>query len=153
MIRKLSFLLFKSFQNLDTTWVFNTETEEWSQGPTMNEKRAWHSCFYDGQTKSIFVVGGYNGNTSATTEQWNLDTYQWISTPDLPEPLVNSAGVASKSSHIVGFLAGGYNGDTTDKIYGLGRSDLVWVVMPQKLQTARRDHSMINLPADQIPGC
>ena len=139
---------------MDTTWVFNTQTEEWSQGPSMNQKRDYHSCFYDDQTNSIFIVGGYNGNHLATTEQWNLDTNQWIMTPDLPEPLSSSAGVASKSGQIIGFIAGGWNnGETTNKIYGLRRSDLTWEIMPQKMQTARKLHSMINLPVDQIPGC
>ena len=133
--------------------MFNTENEEWSQGPSMNQKRRSHSCFYDYQTKSIFVVGGYDGNRLATTEQCNLDTNQCITTPDLPEPLWYSAGVASKSDHFVGFVAGGDNGEITNKIYGLRRSDLTWELLPQKLQTARESHSMVNVPADQIPGC
>ena len=138
--------------------MFNTKTEEWSQGPSMNQKRDSHSCFYDDRTNSIFVVGGSNcastcHNKLATTEQLNLNTNQWISTPDLPEPLWYSAGVASKSDHFVGFVAGGNNGERTNKIYGLTRSDLTWELMPQKLQTARTLHSMVNVPADQIPGC
>ena len=135
--------------------MFNTETQEWSQGPSLKEKRYGHSCFYDDQTSSIFVVGGSNGNTLATTEQWRLDTNQWISTPDLPEPLYNFAGVASKSSRFVGFVAGGYNmyAGRTNKVLGLRRSDLVWEVMPQQLKIARWRHSMVNVPADQIPGC
>ena len=133
--------------------MFNTENEEWSQGPSINQKRSSHSCFYDDQTNSVFVVGGYNDNFLATTEQWNLDTNQWITTPDLPEPLLYSAGVASKSDQFVGFVAGGNNGVATNKIHGLRRSDLTWEIMPQQLQTARDFHSMVNLPADQIPGC
>ena len=134
--------------------MFNTETQEWTQGPSMNQKRSGHSCFYDDQTNSVFVVGGYNGNRLATTEQWRLDTNQWIMTPELPEPLDNSAGVPSKSDQFVGFVAGGSNGGVkTNKIHGLRRSDLTWEIMPQKLQTARMLHSMINLPVDQIPGC
>ena len=136
--------------------MFNTITQEWSQGPSMKEKRNGHSCFYDDQTNSVFVAGGEddNFNRLATTEQWNLDTNQWISTPELPEPLEYSAGVASKSSHFVGYVAGGYtNAGNTNKVLGLRRSDLVWEVMPQQLKIARRRHSMVNVPADQIPGC
>ena len=135
--------------------MFNTVTQEWSQGPSMNQKRNSHSCFYDDHTNSVFVAGGYNGNNRlASTEQWNLDTNQWISTPDLHEPLYYSAGAASKSSQFVGFLAGGtpYAG-RTNKVLGLRRSDLVWEVMPQQLKIARELHSMVNVPADQIPGC
>ena len=129
------------------------KTEEWSQGPSMNQKRRNHACFYDDQTNSIFIVGGSNGNRLATTEQWRLDTNQWTSTPELPEPLRYSAGVASKSGRFVGFVAGGYNSGVSNKIHGLRRSDLTWELMPQKLQIARRKHSMVNLPFDQIPGC
>ena len=134
--------------------MFNTTTEEWSQGPSMKEKRRNHACFYDDQTNSVFVVGGYNGNYLATTEKWKLDTNQWISTPELPEFLTHSAGVASKSDQFVGFVAGGYyGGRTTNRIHGLRRSDLTWEIMPQQLQTARYSHLMVNVPADQIPGC
>ena len=154
MIRKY-FFIFQFFQRLDTTWVFNIQTEEWSQEPSMNQKRSRHSCFYDDQTNSVFVVGGYDyPNRLASTEQWNLDTNQWISTPALPEPLHYSAGVASKSSQFVGYVAGGWSYvGYTNKVLGLRRNDLVWEVMPQQLQTARREHSMVNVPADQIPGC
>ena len=139
---------------MNTTWVFNTENEEWSQGPSLKGKRYRHSCFYDYQTNSVFVVGGFNGNYLATTEQWNLDINQWITTPDLPQPLVYSAGVASKSSQFVGFLAGGWtNAGRTNKVFGLRRNDLVWEVMPQQLKIARYHHSMVNLPYDEIPGC
>ena len=120
-------------------------------------KRRWHSCFYDDQSNSVFVAGGYNGNRLATTEKWDLDTNQWILTPDLPEPLTSSAGVASKSSQYVGYVAGGAgwtNAEyTTNKVLGLRRSDLVWEVMPQQLKIARERHSMVNVPADHIPGC
>ena len=134
--------------------MFNTENEEWSQGPSMNQKRSGHSCFYDDQTNSIFIVGGYNGNHLATTEQWNLDTNQWITLLDLPEPLSYSAGVASKSEQFVGYVAGGYTEFIgTNKIHGLRKTDLTWEVMPQQLKTARYYHSMVNLPVDQIPGC
>ena len=148
-------LLFNFFQWLDTTWVFNIETEEWTQGPKMKEKRNYHSCFYDIKSNSVYVIEGWNGsNRLATTEKWNLDTNQWESTPSLPEPLTYSAGVASKSMDYIGFVAGGNtNSGITNKIFGLRRRDLNWEVMPQRLQTARNSHSMVNLPSDQVPGC
>ena len=135
--------------------MFNAETQEWSQGPSMNQKRYGHSCFYDDQSNSVFVAGGQDyPNRLASTEQWNLDTNQWISTTDLPEPLSRSAGVASKSSQYIGFVAGGYtNARYTNKVLGLRRSDLLWEEMSQKLKIARGKHSMVNVPVDQIPGC
>ena len=135
--------------------MFNTETEEWTQGPTMKEKRELHVCFYDSKSNSIHIIGGWNGNNNlATTEKWNLDTNQWESTPSLPEPLNSAAGVASKSIDYIGFVAGGEtNSGYTNKIFGLRRRDLKWEVMQQQLQKARHGHSMINLPSDQVSGC
>merc|ERR1712038_295820 len=139
---------------LDTTWVFNTETKEWTPGPRLKEKRGLHSCFYDIKSNSVYVIGGWNGTRSATTEKWNLDANLWESTPSLPEPLAFSAGVASKSMDYIGFVAGGRtNSGNTNKVFGLRRRDLNWEVMPQQLQTARHHHSMVNLPYDQVPGC
>jgi len=153
-----SLLITGGYQNggpLDTTWVFNAETKEWTPGPKMKEKRDRHTCFYDNKSNSVYVTGGFNENNRlATTEKWNLDTNKWESTPSLPEALLYSAGVASNSIDYIGFVAGGYTyGGTTNQIFGLRRRDLNWEVMPQQLQTARYDHSMINLPSDQVPGC
>jgi len=145
-----------SYRYLDTTWVFNLETEEWTRGPKMKEKRSGHSCFYDIKSNSVFVIGGWNGKKRfATTERWNLDTNQWESTPSLPKPLTYSAGVASKSMDYMGFVAGGEinSGRKTNEIFGLRRRDLKWEIMPQQLQKARTYHSMVNLDSDQVPGC
>ena len=134
--------------------MFNTETEEWTQGPKMKEQRYLHSCFYDIKSNSVFVIGGWNGNRLATTEKWNLDTNKWELTPSLPETLDDSAGVSSNSIDYIGFVAGGYTSSgNTNKIFGLRPRDLKWEVMPQQLQTARNGHSMVNLPSDQVPGC
>ena len=162
--KKILFKDLSIFQDyLDATWVHNTETEEWTQGPKLKEKRGYHSCFYDIKSNSIHIIGGRRWKMDkqdgirkrmATTRKWNLDTNQWESTPSLPESLSFSAGVASKSMDYIGFIAGGYtNSGTTNKIFGLRRRDLNWEIMPQQLQTARYHHSMINLPNDQVPGC
>ena len=136
--------------------MLNTETEEWTQGPAMKERRTSHSCFYDKKSNSVYVTGGYNNKNRilTTTEKWNLDTNQWELTQSLPEPLSSAAGVASKSIDYIGFVAGGQtNYGKTNKLFGLRRRDLKWEVMPQRLQTARRDHSMVNLPSNQVSGC
>ena len=139
---------------MDTTWVFNTETDQWTQGPPMKEKRMEHSCFYDDKSNSVYVIGGWKINGMATAEKWNLDTHQWESIPSLPEPLYYSAGVASKSMDYIGFTAGGMiNRRKINKLFGLRRGDLNWEVMPRQLQTARNSHSIVNLPFDQVPGC
>ena len=134
--------------------MFNTDTEEWTQGPKMKEKRIYHSCFYDIKSNAVYIIGGWNGRRISTTEKWDLDTNQWELTPSLPEPLYVSAGVASKSNEYIGFVAGGEtNSGNTNKVFGLRRRDLNWEVLPQQLQTARYYHSMVSLPSDQVSGC
>ena len=146
-------LIFQQF--LDTTWFYNPVTNDWTSGPSMKEKRWGHSCFYDIETNSVFVVGGWNGTNKATTERLNLNTNIWEPTPSLPEPLDASAAVASKSTEYIGFVAGGKNYQTRaiDKMWGPRRRDLIWEEMPQKLQKPRRQHSMVNIAANEVPGC
>ena len=108
------------------------------------------------------MVGGSNRNdTLATVEQWNLNTNQMESLPPLPEDIWGSAGVASKSIDYIGFVAGGLlenhrnitNSRPTNKVFGLRRRDLKWEVLPQRLQTARWKHSMVNVAQPEVPGC
>lgn len=144
---------------MDTTWLYNPVTNEWTSGPPMKEKRKLHSCFYDVKTNSVFVVGGVGiefgvESQLATTERLNLDNNVWESTPPLPQPLAYSAGVASKSAEYIGFVAGGSSyGVVSSNVLGLRRKDLNWEEIPQQLKTQKWDHSMVNLAADKVPGC
>ena len=90
-----------------------------------------------------------------STEKLNLnENFFWESTTDLPEPLDESAAVASNSNQFIGYVAGGnINNGLTDKIWGLRRTDLNWVEMPKRLQKSNYDHSMVNIASNEIPGC
>ena len=89
---------------MDTTWVFNKDMVQWIAGPKMKAKREEHSCFYDQESNSVFVVGGFarnslTGAVLSTTERLNLDYNVWESTPSFPLQIRYSQGVASKSTN------------------------------------------------------
>ena len=50
---------FDEFQMHNSTWIFNSLTNQWTAGPSLLGKRKTRSCFYDEETNTIFVVGGY----------------------------------------------------------------------------------------------
>ena len=147
----------KIFQKLDTTWIYDSSKNQWTKGPTLREKRSYHSCFYDAKWKTVFVIGGKDENWKRlkSTEKLKInEQLSWESTTDLTEPLSSSAAVASNSNQFIGYVAGGNtNNGRTDKIWGLRRTDLNWVEMPKRLQKSRWDHSMVNIASDKIPGC
>ena len=132
----------------------------WRKGPSSNEGRAYHSCFYDKLSNSVFIVGGFSGSSLlpskplATTEKWNLSSNKWEPTSDLTDTLSASAAAASKSSDYIGFLVGGISDErATSKVWGLRRSDEQWIQMDQSLNVGRHSHSMVNIAENEIPGC
>jgi len=136
------------------TWVLDTLNNEWAQGPTMNEKRNGHSCFYDNQTNSVYVVGG----DSTQTEIWNMESKKWEYGPVFPRPQQHAAAVASKSAEYIGYVAGGDSVDSVDsrltkKIWGLKRNSHKWIEMPQTLNRRCAIHSMVTIASDEMQGC
>ena len=132
----------------------------WTKGPSLNEKRAFHSCFYDKLSNSVFTVSGYSDSRRhpsrqlATTEKWNLSNNKWEPTSNLTDTLLASAAAASKSREYIGFVAGGISDErATSEVWGLRRSDEQWIQMEQSLNIGRHSHSMVNIAANEIPGC
>ena len=139
---------------------------KWTKGPSLNIDRAYHSCFYDRKSNSIYVVGGETkqgspfGKLLNTAEKWDLDSNVWKKIDSLPTNrgtgVYVSAAVASNSRNFIGFLSGGLTGygmDFSYVIYGLRRKDEKWIYMPRSknLRVGRYDHSMVNLAADEKP--
>merc|ERR1719414_255084 len=54
---------------LDSTWIYNVITKDWTEGPKLIMKRAHHACLVDEETSTIHVMGG-RGDTS--TEKWTF---------------------------------------------------------------------------------
>ena len=123
----------------------------------MIEKRHYHSCLYDKNSNSVFVTGGTSENNKRlkSSEKLKLnEILEWESTTDLSEPLSDSAAAASNSNVFIGYVAGGHtNNGSTDKIWGLRRTDLKWVEMPKRLHTSKYGHTMLNVASDELPGC
>jgi len=142
---------------LDTSWIYNVVTKDWSEGPKLNEKRSAHACLVDEETRTIHVIGGYdeNYNRLKSTEKWVFGRDSWVSGASLPEPVRSSAAVKSNTEETIGYLVAGYtkNG-ATSKVWSLRRRDMMWIEDGSKrLQTPREDHTVVNIPGDQIPGC
>ena len=137
-------------------------TKTWTSGPRMKEKRYSHTCIYDKEANVLFVIGGLgvgpDGETeirSATVERLNLENNitVWENTPSLPEPVADTAAVISKSSDLIGIVAGGMaNYGKSFRVWGLRRRDLGWDEMTRLLQ-GHSHHPMVNVASDEIPGC
>ena len=86
-------------------------------------------------------------------EKWKIGTNTFEVSSSLPEGITGSAATSSNSNNYVGYLVGGdTNGGYTNKVWGLRRRDETWVEM-KSLQQRRFEHSLVNLPVSDIPGC
>ena len=125
----------------------------------MNDKRSHHACMFDETTSSIHVMGGFGENDMdlATTEKWIVGSDTWSVSANLPESIARTSAVSAKSSNYVGYIAGGWGFATeesySNKIWGLRRHDMTWIVMNKTLKIGRNDHSLLNISPNQIFDC
>merc|ERR1712038_485217 len=142
---------------VDSTWIYNVVKKDWTEGPKLNEKRYYHACLVDEDTRTVHIVGGHNHQYERlkSTEKWIYGTDSWISGADLPETVVGSAAVTSNSEETIGYLvAGDTDNGATSKVWSLRRRDMMWIEDgTKKLQIPRGRHTVVNVPGDQIPGC
>ena len=165
-----------------TTRIFDVSKRKWTQGPSLKQKRILHSCFYNEHENTIYAVSGQEHWASIslagylnTTEKWNFDRNEWEPSSVFPVAVAGSAAVASQSVNFIGFVTGGwgdipkmmeddYYHDDDDwktwhyenqkKVWGLRRTDLLWISMPQSLSLGRYHHSIVNVAGTwEIPGC
>merc|ERR1719245_1047460 len=114
---------------LDGTWIYNVVKKDWTEGPKLNEKRDDHACLVDEETRTIHIMGGYDGYGSLkSTEKCIFGTDSWVVGASLPEAVYYSAAVSSNSEEIIGYLVGGepYYGATSRKVWSLRRRDMLW---------------------------
>ena len=122
----------------------------------MTDTRYGHSCLVDESTSSIYVIGGFNKQNMdlSTTEKWIFGMDSWVLSTNLPVSVGRSSAVSSKSGTYIGYIAGGWafgiDEHSSNKIWGLRRMDLTWIEMAQTLKIGRQDHSIVNVPADEI---
>ena len=127
-----------------------------SEGPKISTKRFNHNCFVDEATSSIDNIGGYNDqwNSLSSTEKWTFEENSWKPSAHLPEAISWSSAVSSNKDEYIGYMVGGYNGyQHLPNIYGLTRRQMEWIKLNKTLKIGRREHSLLNIPANQILGC
>ena len=139
-------------------WIYDTIHKNWTQGPSLNVKRAAHACMVDLKTSTIHVMGGWNSNdyrlSSTEKLKFNDVNRKWEMASNLKEPLSSSAAVSSRSNEFVGYLVGGTtNNGITNRIYGLRRRDQQWIDTSKRLKMARYFHTVVNVYDTQVPNC
>ena len=129
----------------------------------MTDTRYGHACLVDESSSKIYVMGGFNKQNMdlSTMEKWNfgVNGRSWLLSTNLPESVGRSSAVPSKSSTYIGYIAGGWafgkDKYSSNKIWGLRRQgrDPTWIEMNQTLKIGRQDHSLVNVPADDMLEC
>ena len=119
----------------------------------MNTKRYGHACFQDTKTSAIYIAGGSNDQSNGkwTTEKWSFEENSWKPSANLPEAIEGSSAISSNTGEFIGYMAGGYS--TQKNIYGLKRRQMKWIRVNKTMKTGRAEHSLLNIPANQILGC
>ena len=143
---------------LRETYLFNSETENWTSGPHLEEARGYHACarinadnnspFY-----SIIAAGGYNGTLMSSVEILDDVNGNWRYGPPLPVPLYGGTLVEDPAGGVI-FIGGQNDAGTHDTLYRLSHAgpNSSWMKLPQKLQSPRGLHVSFLVP-DEIVNC
>ena len=121
----------------------------------MNTKRDFHVCFQDTESSSIYIAGGIDDQSKrlSSTEKWTLEESSWQPSANLPEAISYSSAVSSNTDEFIGYMAGGSPTGYSKNIYGLTRRQMEWIKLNKTLKIGRDEHSLLNIPANQILGC
>ena len=129
--------------NLNSTYILNSEFPHWIEGPQMQDPRAFHSCGLVPSNAlstqlSIIVAGGTSGSM-ASVEILDEGSNQWRRGPDLPIGSTYNTMVAHPLGGVI--VLGGKSVDSgpLDKLFYLPNAGPTaqWEVLPQKLSVAR----------------
>ena len=139
------------------TYFFNSENENWIDGPELWTVRGDHSCARikkDGQSSqySVIAAGGNNfDGLLSSVEILEEGANEWVTGPELPREISSSSMVEYSDGGV--FLIGGYSERRViDTIFYLAHGQSEWVEMPQKLKTGRQLVSSLLVP-DEIAYC
>lgn len=154
LVNSTTVMLIGGFQNNDEssdTYYFNTENEEWTEGPQLMNKRTFHSCGRirrnsQSQELSIIVAGGYYGSYLSSVEILDLGSDKWEKGPELPYGIDSFQMVEDPKGGV--FLVGGSSGKNsyTDDLFQLQHGDADWIKMKQKLKIGRKWHVAFLVP-------
>ncbi|CAH8323713.1 unnamed protein product [Eruca vesicaria subsp. sativa] len=78
------FFISGSFVPSSTVWIFDTRTNEFRRGPSMNVRRSFKSVGLVGS--KIYVVGGYRNDKIHQAEAFDVKTQTWAPAP-APSPV------------------------------------------------------------------
>ena len=136
------------------TFIYNTELDEWINGPQLLEGRHCHSsCSLissEGSIDTIVIVGGYTESSaiSSSTELFSIKENRWSIGPDLPI-VVSSASCVALPNHKTYscLLIGGWSKEgkeyyLSDSIYALDKELKTWALVG-RLKDARYGHTII----------
>jgi len=142
------------------TWIFDTRSNNWEEGPRMENARSSHSCFSVHENQNItkvVVIGGVakvvteNSTTSSSlssAEMLNLQTLEWneIPSPFSEDGNVPVIGVESVVPQYLGFSVGNF-------IKGLkqvNNNEYEW----EKLKNMNNlSAAVVNAPKSLFPSC
>ncbi len=126
------------------TYFFNTEKNEWSRGPPLNDFRFETSCALikrdsNSQEWSIIVAGGLSSQEMASVEILDAGSNAWRRGPDLPLPITDAQLVEGQDGGVV--LIGGVRNSIhpSTSLYQLPHAGpgAVWTTMKQELKEGR----------------
>ena len=137
--------------------IYDTNSKNWTEGPSLNIARVNHACMVDPKTETIHVMGGYDMSKYVkldSTETLKKGSKEWKMGPNLKEQARNPEAVSSRSVEYVGYLVAGWavGRGNYAKTYGLRRHDMEWVEMSKQLKLPRAHHSVVNVQLGEI-GC
>jgi hypothetical protein len=136
------------------TFYFTFGDENWTEGPSVKQRRTHHSCGKIRRDKespemSIIVVGGSH---LSSVEILDEGSNEWRTGPELPFGIESAQMVESPNGGVV--LVGGetLSRPALDTLYQLphGGQDAVWTKMEQKLKTGRRLHTAFLVPDNHV---
>ena len=138
------------------TYFFNSESEIWVEGPSLEIGREWHSCARIKSDKSshletVIVAGGSsNGNWLSTVEVLNQDSRGWKHGPELPFAICCASLIEDSSGGVL--LIGGYNGTYLNTLFQLDNAKAQWIEISQKLKVPRSMTTAFLVP-DDVTDC
>jgi len=124
---------------LSSVEMFTAENGGWSTASwSLKTPVDWHCGLASSDNKHIVILGGYtDSGYSDDVDQYNIETGQRTSLPNLPQP-VGYAACTIFNNKIV--ISGGDTGsDRLDEVWQLEGDE--WVALPS-LQQARNSHAM-----------
>jgi hypothetical protein len=140
------------------TFIFNTESNNWTKGPSLKFPRRFHTCAKikkDNLSNEFFAiaVGGLseNGTLLSSVEILDEKKSKWVEGPKFPVAMYCASMVEDSLGGVI--VIGGVSMKTVlDSIYHLSDTKSNWTKMAQKLKRPRFGAVAILVP-DEITNC